>query len=98
MGRSWCGKAAVIPVAVVLLTVSTHESVSNAGDGENQLRFLGVVFQLLPQTGDVSVDGSGKSIRVIAPYRTEEFFSWHCGTHPLHQVAKKLEFTGCEID
>jgi len=88
----------VRPKYFELLTVSTRESVANPGFRENQFGLLGILFQLLPQTSCVSVDCSGESIRVIAPNRTEKFVSRHRGARPLHQVAKKLEFAGCEID
>ena len=84
--------------SLVLLTVSAHESVTNSGDRENQFGFLGILFQLLPQTRNVSVDRSGKSICVIAPYRAEKFLSRYRGARPFHQVAKKLEFARSEID
>ena len=41
-------------------------------DGDDVLRVRGVVFDLLPQFGDVGVDGSGKWNSVISPHGIEQ--------------------------
>lgn len=86
------------PRPLALLAISAHKSVANSRDRKNQIGFLGILFKLLPQTRNVSVDCSGEGICIITPDSPEKFVSRHRCTRPLHQIAQKLEFARSEID
>src|SRR5215471_15339140 len=77
---------------------AAHETVAYSGDGEDQFGFLGILFQLLTEAGDVGVDGSGERVGVVSPDGAEEFVARDGCARAVHQVAEKLEFPGSEID
>src|SRR5262245_23036128 len=69
-----------------------HESVAVAIQGVNVTRMTQVGFDLLPEPGDVNIDGARKDHGVISPNCVEEFLARDRGSHVLNEVSQQLEF------
>src|ERR1700736_5997548 len=64
------------------------EAVAHSPDGMNELGVLGVVFQLLPQPGDVNVDGARGNIALIFPDMLQQILSRNHGPAPVDEITK----------
>src|SRR5947209_3167211 len=77
---------------------SVDEFVPKAMDGDNVLRLIRRVLYLLPQLGNVIVNGAGYWIVLVAPDLIEQLFARHGFTFMLREVPENLELAGRQID
>src|SRR5437773_5416423 len=77
----------------LLRRISAEEFVAETVDGDDEFRRLRVGLELLPQAGDVDVDGARQRHLVVAPYCRQERVARQHGASMLDEVAEQLELT-----
>ena len=74
------------------------ELISEPVHGEDVLRVARVVFELLPQPGDVDVDGPRRRHRVVAPHLVEQLVARQRGAAMLDEVPQQLELARGQVE
>ena len=80
------------------MNTSPRELVAHAVDGEDVLRMARIWLDLLPQPGDVDVDGARRRHRVVAPDFVEQLVARQRGAAVLDEVAQQLELARRELE
>jgi len=81
-----------------LLLVFSDEFVTDAGDGEEELRALGIFLEFFAQAEEVGVDGAGKDVGIVSPDGSEELAARDGASGSFHEVAEQLELARGEVD
>src|SRR5207248_11305407 len=75
-----------------------YEFIATAVNRDNMTRFLGIIFQLLPQLRDMYVHRAGVADGLIAPHLIQQFFPGNRRLPMGDQVAQELELPSGELD
>src|SRR5881397_1343981 len=75
-----------------------HEAVAHAMDGQKMPRLGGRRLDLLPQPGDVRVDGPCEDGRIVTPDVAEQRLASNDGIGVIEKVAKDVELALGEIN
>src|ERR1700732_4769131 len=85
-------------ILVQLFLTWSHELVPNSRSGKNQLRPLGIEFQLSAKARYVRVDRASGRTALMAPNRPQKFDARDGTSGAFHQIVKELELATRKLD